>query len=517
MDDKSRSDLSRIEKLLESAHGIHRTVLLACAATVAVYYPKPQPFTNHCAAWHGIAATTAALQEIEASIEPDTAVQWVCVVSGQGGPMSIWQHGGQSRAWLHGVRSRAPLEIVLEDFESSHYVGVPTSIWDGEMELGEAALGRHMTTTFHALGIAVQADDVAARARSLVRRATLQRAFCSAADEITIEVVLDVREACAQLINGLDVSDLRCTGSESDCPKLVGLGLACLDHYGVPGAPQYLVIHERKLDEETLVERDVDDRVLAANQPGLQANITQSLELRSNPLFDLVRDQSPQHAAHVIENDWLEQQRRSASRDNVMVASIPLPNVTVISVLLTVLLAYLGVLVGEARRMVDAASEAVRGQFVGHHWIGISRGCVASWLFLISVAFAPFLAVCAGRVGNRVAEKITAGEWMELAKACRTPEDTWIEHAGWANDIGTVGWVLLVVSILTAVVCCKLWAALGHRPARKLLGPVCRLPQELLRLFGLRLLSAELRARFEQPKPSVSEDPEHEKHDQTRD
>lgn len=508
MDEKSQ-ELERVEKLLDSAHGIHRTLLLACAATAAVYWPKEEPFIHHCDALEGIEASKTAIREVERSVQPDTAVKWVCVVSGQGTTKSIWQNDGQSGAWLHGVKTRAPLEVVLEDLESSYYLGVPTGIWDSEMELGEAALARQMTTTFHALGILAPQEGGPEHLHSLIRRATLRRASCRDDNTVNIEVALDVREACAQLSQGVDVSTPHCVGElETECPKVEGMGLRCLDHYGVPGSPQYLVIHERKLDKETLVEREVDDRVPSENQTDLQTNIVKSLELRSNPLFDVVRIRSPQHAVHVVENDWLEQQRRLASRDNVMVASIPLPNVSVINVLLVALLLYLGVLVGEVRRKLGRASEDMCAHFDGYNWIGTSRGCLASWLFLISVGLVPFLALCLGRVGNRIAEKIVAGDWMTITDACETPANTWLSHSGWANDIGAGGLVLLAVSFVAAGACVNLWKALGHDSvAKKLFGPVYRLPGWLLKLFGLRLVWAETRAWLKKKRSSDTKTP----------
>jgi hypothetical protein len=318
----------------------------------------------------------------------------------------------------------------------------------------------------------------------VMRRSLTSRAICSGPNRVDIEIRLDIHEACAQI--------------EHRAPDSAQL---CLDYFDAPpGADQYFVIHDRKLDAQATVSSSLEDRVAASRGPELRERIQAGRSLGASPLFELVRGRSTETGVLAVKHDWSEKVRVSAKRQNVTIASIPAPDLTVVSLLMLSLLAYFGVTMSEARRLLAIDPAAARRHFDGYDWIGASRNFVASLMTLTSIVLLPFVAVCTGRVGNRLAEKIEEhGTWPNhsWAETCKNLDENWLnnENSGWA--LGHLeDWALLVVGLLVAVALRGLWAILGHdRLHIKLCRSITRLLSIALRAVGLELAWSELRGR----------------------
>ncbi|PRQ07566.1 hypothetical protein [Enhygromyxa salina] len=470
-------DFGRAEKLLDSARKVHTTIVIACAAVIGLYWPTTPPLGTHCAAVSGIQAVQGALELINGAIEPDENVKWVCVVDAHGDITDIWQDDGQSHKWIHSSIATAPVEVVVADLQDSTYIGVSNHFFDREQELGQAQFRPQMEAMLTTIEQPLDDDQLT----EVMQRSLTARAICSSANRVTIEFGLDIHEACAQV-------EQRSPGSQH----------ACLERLGAPGADQYLVVHDRRFDSHTIVSRSLEDQVADGRRPELRTHVESARSLAASPVYEVARGRATATGLLAVQHDWLEKFRASLKRENVTIASIPAPELTVVSLLLLALLGYLSVTLRETRRLVRRHAELAGRHFEGYQWIGTFRNYVARLLTALSVVLLPFIAVCVGRLGDHFADEVQSlgalpsrYSWKVL---CADPNKPWLnEMAGWGADLRWWDLLSLAVGLLVFVQLRRLWTVPGR-------GWLCRAAARVgvlaLRLLGLEVKWREFEERW---------------------
>lgn len=439
-----------IEKLLDRAAKLHRNLLIACVTVAAVYWPKPidsgawmqiqdgPSSQERCEARRGVTAVNDALKIIKENLALGEA--WACVVSSSGEVTNIGQGASQTKAWLHSSETPAPLETVLADLRGSVFVGISEQAHELEQQVGTAAFVHRMDELYSGIFGRVPSEDELEDIRSHALRT---RASCPDESTVMVEVLIDTREVCDRV--------------EAQAP---GFRNTCLEQVGVLDEPQYLVIHQRKFDAESIVVDSLDKRLDKDPKERFQQQIEISKALPTSSYFEAVRELPPSHAPAALEHDLRQQVRRATRPDEISILTITPPSVWFIELMLAALLAYLGLTIREARRLVIEDAEATGARFDTHLWPGVAHNTLIRAV-VASSTMLPVVAALIGRLAERRLERIDddVEGWFE--KVCGDPSAMWWgETAGWTHNLTVLDYALPLIVVLVMRECWSLWRVL---------------------------------------------------------